>query len=559
MKKWQKIVKWTFWGVFLTWNAVLLFIILGKKDQPKTAAPKEDQQSLVACKNSVESAKMADFTKPNKEITTLETAQSKYEFSEAKLQKVVLKNYKADQKTDEKLTILGQNSGLHESISDSSKTEQNGEFLQIQWSGNTQTPDENTKWAKQTTNSKTTFFWTNSEKITFIQTWEIDQNYGVKIDLTILNRSGRTINVTPTMEMRKNEFEKHQSFIFSGISIYSDKKLHNLAPESSNNRQLSTQNDSWAAFNEKYWLIACTKPEFATVSYEKNNNLKSGSNVILYKSNEISINNGDQKNTKFNLYIGPKEVKNLRQFSQNYQIPNIENAIDYGWLFFLTKPVNYILNLLIDKVASIALALIILTVLLKLLTWHLTSKSHITMNKINQLTPAINELKHRLKDNPQLMNQEIFALYKKNHVNPLSGCLPSILQMLLLFPLYKVLSFSIDMRFASFPGWISDLSSCDPTSWINLFGLLPFSAPDFLHIGAWPVLMGISMIFQQKLTTSTAAQTPDQKFMLYGMPIFFTWMMANLATGVVVYWTLTNVLTIAQIAWITRSERKQKV
>lgn len=541
MKKWQKYTKRIFWGVFLTWNAVLLFVVAGKKDpaQITTEKAKTEQTATAQTGNIIAPTKqMQTNTTATAEKLDIETAKSNYEFVESKLTKVTLKDYKAKVDSDQKMDIL------------------DNETIQIKWVGNTHLPDSETVWTKKIEENKITFAWKNNENVVFLQTWEFDENYGVKVAIDIHNHSNRTINVMPSIEMKKNEFEKHQSFIFSGISIYSDKKLHNLTANSSNNKQLSTQSDSWAAFNQKYWLIACNKPDFGMVAYEKNDNAINEPHTLTYKSTEICVTPQDQKQTRFNLYIGPKEVKNLKQFGATYNVPNIENAIDYGWLFFLTKPVNYILNLLISKISSIALALVVLTLLLKLMTWPFTKKSHIATKRIHELTPAVNDIKHRLKDNPQLMNKEIFALYKKYDINPVSGCLPSFLQMLFLFPLYKVLSFSIDMRFASFPGWIKDLSAQDPTSWMNLFGLLPYSAPDFLHIGIWPILMGLTMLVQQNLT-SAGPQTNEQKFMLYGLPVLFTWMMSNLATGVVIYWTITNILTVLQIMLINRSENKK--
>jgi YidC/Oxa1 family membrane protein insertase len=238
----------------------------------------------------------------------------------------------------------------------------------------------------------------------------------------------------------------------------------------------------------------------------------------------------------------------LQKFGHAIGMPNIEHTIDYGWLFFLTKPLHYIFNFLVKQFSSIILALIIISIILKLITWPLTSSSHITMQRMHILSPEIKEIRQRFKDNPQLMNSEIFALYKRQKINPMSSFLPAILQMLMLFPLYKVLSFSIELYQVSFPFWISDLSSKDPTSILNLFGILPFQAPDFFQVGAWPVLMGLTMIIQQML--SSIPESHEQKMMQYIMPIFFTWIMSALPSGVVIYWTLMNVLTILQILYL---------
>ncbi len=531
----KKITRSIIWGVFIVWNAALLFVV-SKKQDPATIQQQKSQTEQVSQKPSETDSNLPQQSLIKAPVSSeFETSVARYNFHDAKLSITQLKNYKQNLIGDEKFQVINEN-----------------DSIEIKWIGNTILPDANTPWKKTITENGIQFSWVNTENVMFIQKWKFDQNYGIKLFVEVINNSKKLITVIPSLHMKKKEFEKQQSFIFSGISLFAQNKLKNYKSTAIKPMQFSGSHNSWASFNEKYWLVAFNCENFSTIAIEKDDHFKISSNA-----KELEIAPQTQSHVNFNMFVGPKEANALKQFGDTNNLHNIENTIDYGWLFFLTKPVNYILKKLIEIFASIFWALIIITLLLKMITWPFTRSSHIAIKRIHQLNPAISDIKHRLKDNPELMNKEIFSLYKKYKINPVSGCLPSVLQMIFLFPLYKVLSFSIYLRYASFPGWIKDLSAADPTSWINLFGMLPFSAPEFLHIGAWPILMGISMFVQQKLSTSTPATTSDQKMMQFGLPVLFTWMMSNLSTGVVIYWTMTNTLTIAQILWIEYSEDKK--
>lgn len=527
----KRALKWTFWTMLIAWNLFWVYVMLDKRDITKQQAQPTPAAQMMASQSQ---DTMPIKAKPH---TSFETELASYNLTNDTLTKIVLKKYMQNSKEH----IVLNNTG------------------RINWAGNTETPNENTVWNITQDEQGITMQWQNREDITFVQRWIFGDNYDVVVQAEVINNSKRTVKITPTFCMQKDEFEKHQSFIFSGITIGIGKEMHNIAPAKVVRKNLNTIESAkgFTAFNEKYWLTTATSTTMDTI----NTDHKDGKNFQLSLANkEMQIAEGNANSSSFTLYAGPKDVHALQKFSRKSQISNIENTIDYGWLFFLTKPVSYMLKYFIELLGSVGLALVVLVILLKLVSWPFTTSSHIAMKKMQDLNPTINEIKTRLKGTPELMNKEIFALYKKHKINPISGCLPSVLQMLMIFPLYKVLSFSIDLHMAPFPWWISDLSSPDPTSIINLFGFLPFAAPSFLHIGAWPILMGLTMFWQQLISAVPMPGTDNeaQKITKYGMPILFTWMMAGLPAGVAIYLTLTYLLTIFQIMWVNYSNKKKQ-
>ena len=512
MKGW---IRRAVWAVFAAWNLFLLFVILGRKD----IEPTEVQNNVVIKQEKIKEVKLERFESESKKAT--------YNFSEnATLNNITLKNYK------EKV--------------DSSKLEKIQNKSYVIWEGNTQVPDKYTVWNKTIENNLVNFSWKNKDGVIFKQSWKIDDNYGISLNIFVQNPSEKRIKVKADFIMQKESIDDSQSFIFAGVSALLNDKLTEISA-SSLKENIISGNNGWVSFNEKYWLNAVASNNFKRIEVSKD--VKANKDFkIKAQENTFDLESMESKSTDFSLYFGPKKVQDMNIFSKNYNINRLDESIDYGWLFFLTKPVNAFLNFLIEKFSSVAIALIALTLILKGVSWPLTASSQRSMKKMQKVGPEINAIKERLKGNQALISQEIFALYKREKINPISGCLPMVLQILLLFPLYKVLSFSIELRFAPFLFWVKDLSAADPTSWTNLFGILPWNALEFLQVGAWPFLMGISMFFQQKLSSSME-QNPA---MTYALPVFFTWMMSTMPAGVVIYWTITNVLSIIQAVMINR-------
>ena len=241
----------------------------------------------------------------------------------------------------------------------------------------------------------------------------------------------------------------------------------------------------------------------------------------------------------------------LSGYAENLGIHLFDRAIDFGYLWFLTKPFFYVLDYLFNFLGNFGLAILAVTVMVKILFFPLANKSYRSMSEMKKLQPKIMEMKERFGDDKQKMNQEMMELYKREKVNPASSCLPILIQIPVFFALYKVLFISIEMRHAPFYGWVQDLSARDPTSIINLFGLLPFEVPamipDFISIGIWPLIMGVSMFVQMKL--NPAPPDPVQAKIFMFMPIFFTFIMAPFPAGLVIYWAWNNTLSMTQ-QWI---------
>jgi YidC/Oxa1 family membrane protein insertase len=252
-------------------------------------------------------------------------------------------------------------------------------------------------------------------------------------------------------------------------------------------------------------------------------------------------------------------VSLLDQYQSQYHIPSFDKAVDFGWFYFLTKPIFFALDFLNRLFGNFGVAILVFTVLVKALFFPLANYSYRSMSKMKLLAPKMTAIRERFKDDPQKMQQEMMGLYKAEKVNPASGCLPMVVQIPVFFSLYKVIFVTIEMRQAPFFGWIHDLSQVDPTNVFNLFGLIPFNPATYvplLHLGAWPLIMGITMFLQQKM--NPPPPDPVQARMFQFMPIIFTFMMASFPAGLIIYWSWNNTLSIAQQWLIQRQTRLTK-
>lgn len=245
------------------------------------------------------------------------------------------------------------------------------------------------------------------------------------------------------------------------------------------------------------------------------------------------------------MFVGPKGYNVIHDFDAKYKIGKFDDTIDFGWFFFFTKPMIKFLLWIYHVVGSFGIAMLIFTIVIRAIILPIAYKSYVSMAKMKELQPKMKALKAMYKDDLQRYNKELMALYKKEQVNPLSGCLPILLQIPIFFSIYKVIFVSIELRHAPFFGWVKDMSAADPTNIFELFGLLPWDAPHFLHIGLWPILMGVSMYFQQKLSATNSLDPLQQKIMNL-MPVVLVFVLSAFPVGLVIYWTWSNILSIIQ-------------
>ncbi|MFZ9453085.1 MAG: membrane protein insertase YidC, partial [Candidatus Fonsibacter ubiquis] len=250
------------------------------------------------------------------------------------------------------------------------------------------------------------------------------------------------------------------------------------------------------------------------------------------------------------IFIGAKEVYPIDNYAEKEKIDRFDLAIDWGWFYFITKPLFFVIDYIFKIVGNFGVAIIILTALVRIVFFPLSNYSFKSMAKMKVLQPEMLRLKELYKDDVRRTQQEMMALYKREKVNPLSGCLPILVQIPIFFAVYKMLFVTLEMRHAPFFGWIKDLSAADPTTIFNLFGLIPWEPPTFLMIGIWPILMGITMYLQQKL--NPAPPDPIQAKIFAWFPFIITIMLASFPSGLVIYWTASNILTMAQQYYIMR-------
>ncbi|HXP30463.1 MAG TPA: membrane protein insertase YidC, partial [Stellaceae bacterium] len=301
-------------------------------------------------------------------------------------------------------------------------------------------------------------------------------------------------------------------------------------------------------FTDKYWLTALIPAQQVPVATTVRYNGEGHRDVFQadFTGSDQMVPAHGAFSTEERFFAGAKEVHLLDNYESALGIPRFDRAIDFGLFYWITKPIFLTLDFFYHIIGNFGLAIMLLTVLIKLIFFPLANKSYRAMSKMKKLQPEMQKLRERLGDDKQRLNQEMMALYKRVGANPMAGCLPIVIQIPVFFSLYKVLYVTIEMRHAPFFGWIRDLSSPDPTTFINLFGLVPFTPPEisFLHIGAWPLIMGVTMFLQQKLNPQPPDPIQAKMFMI--LPVVFTFMLSQFAAGLVIYWSWNNLLSIAQ-------------
>jgi YidC/Oxa1 family membrane protein insertase len=397
-----------------------------------------------------------------------------------------------------------------------------------------------------------TLTWDNGEDLIFTRTISVDEFYMFTIADTVHNNGAKRIELLPYGLISRTGTPQVAGYyiLFEGLIGYLDGSLHEVKYSSlTPGEPLSfASTGGWLGFTDKYWLTSLVPPQDGAIRARFTHSLADG--VERYQTDytgaAIAVAPGAGAATSTRFFAGAKKL-NLLEYYGAQGIPLFEYAIDFGWFWFLTKPIFRILLVFEQVLGNFGLAILALTLCVKLLFFPLANKSYQAMSRMKLLQPEIQKLRERFPDDKARQQQEIMALYKRVGANPLAGCLPIVIQIPVFFSLYKVLFVTIEMRHAPFFGWIRDLSAPDPTSFANLFGLLPFAPPDFLMVGAWPLIMGLTMFLQQKLNPQPVDPMQARMFMI--LPVVFTYMLSRFPAGLVIYWAWNNTLSIAQ-QWV---------
>ena len=434
---------------------------------------------------------------------------------------------------------------------------ENGFYVESGWAGignNIKVPTKNSKWEVEgnrtlTNKSPVTIKWDNKEGIIFKKKIELDEKYLFKISQEIQNNSSKSLELYPYAQITRNKIpDDIQNFYISHegfIGVFNDELKEDDYDDVEDNKIVREANEGWLGITDKYWMTVLVP--------EKGKNFKSTfqykdtfkANYII--NDPIKINTSSKGSSNFRLFVAAKEVNTIDTYAESQNINKLDLVIDWGWFYFFTKPLFFVIDYLFKFSGNFGIAIVLITLAIRALFFPLANFSFRSMAKMKAVTPEMTRLKELHKDDKVKLQQEMMALYRKEKINPAAGCLPVLIQIPFFFAIYKMLFISLEMRHQPFFGWIQDLSAADPTSIFNLFGLIPWSPPSFMIIGIWPILMGASMWVQQKL--NPAPTDPIQAKIFAFFPLFLTIILASFPSGLVVYWTINNILTIAQ-QWV---------
>ena len=423
-------------------------------------------------------------------------------------------------------------------------------------------PNKNTIWkANKNTLSPenpVTLSWINSDGVVFQKIISLDDNYMFTVRKRVLNKSSESISLKPYDRIVRYSTPDTLGFyilhegllgVFNGVLKEVD--YDDLQETGTNLIMPEKSKGGWIGITDKYWLTAIipnqkveVQPRFAGF----------GKNLDNYQADftgtTVNVPAGNSQETVTKFFAGAKEVNLVVNYRDKLKISRFDLAIDWGWFEWLTKPLFFALDYFNNILGNMGLSILLLTVIIKLIFFPLANTSYKAMAKMKALQPEMLKIRERFGEDRAKMNQEMMALYKREKANPASGCLPILPQIPVFFALYKVVYVTIELRHAPFFGWIKDLSAADPLTFVNLFGLINWTPPEYLVIGVWPIIMGATMYFQQKLNPPPPDPTQAKIFMF--LPFIFTIMLARFPSGLVIYWAWNNALSILQQYLIMR-------
>jgi len=427
-------------------------------------------------------------------------------------------------------------------------------------------PDRQTVWKSEGAESLTpttpvVLTWDNGQGLAFKRTISVDADYMFKVTDEVENKGAAPVALKPYGRIFRDakanpeaNFVLHEGLVgYIGDAGLQELQYTAFAKEDTKHegirKAFKDQIGGWFGVTDKYWAAALIPNQTAKFNAifsaaQKRSTTELDQFETRFEYAPITVAPGGKGESSSSLYAGAKQVSLIETYEDKQGIKKFNLMIDWGWFYFITKPLFHIMENINKYTNNFGITIILITFLLKGLFFPLANKSYESMAMMKKLQPEMEKLKERFKDDKERQSKELMALYQKEKINPLAGCLPVLLQIPVFFGLYKVLYGTIDMRHAPFFGWIKDLSAPDPTSIFNLFGLLPYELPLFLMIGVWPLIMGVTMWLQMQM--NPPQPDPIQQQVFAWMPVLFTFMMASFPAGLVIYWAVNNTLTIAQ-------------
>ena len=543
-----------FWGAFFETPRQ----INENQSQNKNEIIKKNEQNeitpnILPEKIITEISRKDALTKVDRIIVENEKVTGSISLQGAIFDDLSFKNYKTTLDSEENVVFLNP------------KETQDGYYIESGWTsvGNKiAVPNLDTIWKVKgnrvlSNNSDVTLEWDNGRGLTFTKTISLDEKYLFKIKQKVKNNTSSEVSLYPYAQITRNKkpddvmgfYILHEGF----IGVFDGELKEDDYDDVKDKKIVRNSDNGWLGITDKYWVTAIVPPE--------DQNFKSS---FLYKDNfranyilnsPVSISSKTSSENEVRLFVAAKEVETVDGYAESENIDKFDLTIDWGWFYFFTKPLFFVIDYLFKFSGNFGIAIVLITLAIRIIFFPLANYSFRSMAKMKAVQPEMVRLKELHKDDKVKLQQEMMALYRKEKINPASGCLPILIQIPFFFAIYKMLFISLEMRHQPFFGWIQDLSAKDPTTIFNLFGLIPWDPPGFLIIGIWPILMGLTMYLQQKLNPAPA--DPIQAKIFAFFPLFLTVILAPFPSGLVVYWTVNNILTIAQ-QWVIMRQTKVK-
>ena len=542
-----------FWGAFFDTPKQQKNVVSQKQERNLNSTTNQITPDINQFKTETTLSRKDAITQNDRVIIKNDNVEGSISLKGAVIDDLSFIKYKKELKNEDKVVFLNP-----KEIAD-------GYYVETGWSsiGNkVKVPNIETQWSVKgnkllNQNNSVTLIWNNSEGIIFKKIVSLDDKFLFKIKQEVQNNTKEDLELYPYAQITRNKkpddvqgfYILHEGF----IGVF-DGELKEDGYDDIKEKKISRNADNgWLGITDKYWMTAVVPP--------KDENFKS---TFLFKdtfkanyiqNSPVSIKSSKGASNEIRVFAAAKEVDTVDGYAVSEDIEKFDLVIDWGWFYFFTKPLFFVIDYLFNLSGNFGIAIVLITLAIRIVFFPLANYSFRSMAKMKALQPEMVRLKELHKEDKVKLQQEMMALYRKEKINPASGCLPILIQIPFFFAIYKMLFISLEMRHQPFFGWIQDLSSKDPTTIFNLFGLIPWDPPGFLIIGIWPILMGLTMYLQQKLNPAPA--DPIQAKIFAFFPLFLTIILAPFPSGLVVYWTVNNILTIAQ-QWVIMRKTKIK-